>query len=258
MEQLVAVILTKNEAPHISACVESLLGWTGAVIVWDSCSTDGTPQLAYLAGAQVVERPFDSYAAQRQAALDSLNAEWVLFVDADERVTPALRDEIQRVLANPQACGYWIPRRNMIVGKEMRGGGFYPDYQLRLMRREGAHYAAERAVHEIVQVNGPEEKLREPLVHYNYASWHQFHLKQESYARYEAEMLAARGIRPRPHNFVLQPLREFRRRFIVLNGYRDGWQGLRVATLLAWYYGFVPYWDLWRGHVAPLPARPQA
>jgi len=250
VQRLAAVILTKNEAHHISACVETLVGWTDAVIVWDSCSTDATPQLAYLAGAKVIERPFDSYAAQRQAALDTLNAEWVLFVDADERVTSALRQEIQRVLANPQAAGYWIPRRNVIVGKEIHGGGFFPDYQLRLFRRAGARYVVERAVHEIVQVDGPEAMLQEPLLHYNYDSWQQFYAKQTRYAMYEAEILAARGIRPRPHNFVLQPLREFRRRFVTLKGYRDGWHGLRLATLLAWYYGFMPYWDLWRGKAA--------
>ncbi len=81
-----------------------------------------------------------------------------------------------------------------------------------------------------------------PLIHYNYATWPQFFEKQRFYARYEARILAARGIRPRPHNFVLQPLREFRRRFITLQGWRDGRQGLRLALLLAWYYGFMPYW----------------
>lgn len=247
MPSLVAVILTKDEAAHITACVESLVGWVDAVIDWDSGSSDATQQLAYLAGAQVIERPFDSYSAQRQAALDSVNAEWVLFIDADERVTPALRDEILRTLKNPQASGYWIPRRNVIVGKEVRGGGFFPDYQLRLIRRAGARYRAERAVHELVQVDGPEAHLTEPLMHYNYASWKQFHAKQKVYARYEAEILGLRGVHPRPHNFVLQPLREFNRRFFTLKGYRDGLRGLRLALLLAWYYGFVPYWDLWQG-----------
>jgi glycosyltransferase involved in cell wall biosynthesis len=247
VQGLVAVILTKNEAQHISDCVKSVVGWTDAVIVWDSCSSDATPQLAYLAGAKVIERPFDSYAAQRQAALDSLNAEWVLFIDADERVTPALRDEIREALVNPSAAGFWIPRRNIIVGKEIHGGGFYPDYQLRLIKRTGARYVSERAVHEIVEVDGAEAQLREPLLHFNYVTWEQFHAKQRGYARYEAGILAGRGIRPRPHNFVLQPLREFRRRYFTLGGYRDGMHGLRLAMLLAWYYGFIPYWELWRG-----------
>ena len=78
----------------------------------------------------------------------------------------------------------------------------------------------------------------------------QFHDKQRRYAEYDAGILFKQGVRPKPRNFVLQPLREFRRRFVTLKGYRDGWHGLRLATLLAWYYGFMPYWDLWRGKAA--------
>lgn len=251
---LVAVILTRNEAEHITACVDSVRGWTDAVVVWDSGSQDETALLAYLAGAVVIERPFDNYAAQRQAVLDTLSADWVLFVDADERAPAALRDEILRAVAAPErdgrpVNGFWIARRNIIVGRQMRGGGFWPDHQLRLLRRAAARYVAEREVHEVVDVGGLEATLHEPLVHYNYRSWQQFHTKQRVYAAYEARILKQRGIRPRPHNFVLQPLREFWRRFVTLHGYRDRVAGLRLAVLLAWYYGFYPYWLLWRGRV---------
>ena len=246
MQRLAAIILTKNEAAHISDCVAALRGWCDPVVVWDSGSSDATQQLAYLAGALVVERPFDNYAAQRQSALDTVNAEWVLFVDADERVTSALREEILGVVEGGEANGYWIPRRNFIVGQETRGGGFSPDYQLRLLRREAARYAGDREVHEIVDVGGKDARLAEPMLHYNYHSWKQFHAKQRGYAAYEARILHARGVRPRPHNFVLQPLREFRRRYLTLRGYRDGRHGLRLAVLLAWYYGFMPYWILLR------------
>ena len=146
--------------------------------------------------------------------------------------------------------GYWIPRRNFIVGHEMRGGGYYPDAQLRLLRRDAARYVAEREVHEIVELAGPEGYLEQSLIHYNYATWAQFHRKQRFYAAYEARILAARGIRPRPHNFVLQPLREAWRRYVTLGGWRDGWQGVRMALLLAWYYGFMPYWILLAGRPA--------
>jgi len=246
-QSLIAVILTQNEAVHIRACVESLYHWVDQVVVWDSGSKDGTCELAYLTGAQVVQRPFDNYAAQRQAALDTLNADWILFVDADERATPELAAEIRHVLATPSPeapVGYWIPRRNFIVGHEMHGGGFTPDYQLRLLRRTSAHYNLEREVHEIVILDGPEGYLEQPLIHYNYRDWPQFHTKQRHYARYEARILAGQGIRPRPHNFILQPIREFRRRFFTLQGWRDGWRGFYLALLLAWYYGFMPYWIL--------------
>lgn len=254
---LVAVVLTRNEADHITACVDSLRGWTDMVVVWDSGSDDATAALAYLAGAVVIQRPFDNYAAQRQAALDSLSAEWVLFIDADERVPAPLRDEILRAVAGqgegvqgePAIDGFWIARRNFIVGRQMRGGGFWPDHQLRLLRRSAARYVAEREVHEVVEVDGHEAQLREPLIHYNYRSWRQFFAKQRAYAALEARILKQRGIRARPHNFVLQPLREFRRRFFTLKGTRDGLAGLRLALLLAWFYGFYPYWLLLRKKV---------
>ena len=247
MKTLTAVILTHNEAAHISACIATLLAWTDGVVVWDSGSTDATCDLAHLAGGLVVQRSFDDYARQRQAALDSIASEWILFVDADERATPQLATEVQRVIEQSDKAGYWIPRRNFIVGHEMRGGGFSPDYQLRLLRREKAHYDLAREVHEIVQLEGDAGYLSAPLIHLNYADWGQFHRKQVAYARYEARILAQRGIRPRPHNFVLQPLREFHRRFFSLADWRDGLHGLRLCLLLAWYYGFVPYWHLWQG-----------
>lgn len=252
---LAAVILTRNEAQHIEACIAALRDWVDVVVVWDSGSTDGTCELAQQAGAVVAYRPFDDYGRQRQAALDAVNAAWILFVDADERVPSDLAAEIRQRLtinstddtskhtAAQPIDGYWLPRRNIIAGQETRGGGFYPDYQLRLLRR-GAAYYTPRAVHEIVQVRGATAKLSAPLLHYNYRDWQHFHAKQPTYARYEADDLAQRGIHPRPHNFVLQPWREFYRRYITLDGRRDGRHGLKLSLWLAWYYGFMPYWYL--------------
>jgi glycosyltransferase involved in cell wall biosynthesis len=244
--KVVGVILAQNEARHITASIQALRPWVDAVIVLDGGSDDATQRLARQAGAWVVTRPFDHFAAQRQAALDMLDAEWVFFVDADERVTAALGAEVQRLVQAGAADGYWVPRRNFIVGHEMRHGGYFPDYQLRLLRRAAAHYDVRREVHEFATVDGPLGHMREPLIHYNYLDWPQFHRKQRAYAAYEARMLAARGIRPRPHHFVLQPMREFWRRFVTLAGWRDGWPGLQLAIKLAWYYGFIPYGRLWR------------
>jgi len=251
--RLIGVVLTKNEATHIAACIESIKPWVDSVVVWDSGSSDETCRIARIHGALPVMHPFDNYAAQRQAALDSLDAEWILFLDADERMTPALGEELYALIENDattgdasrrRLAGCWLPRRNFIAGKEMRGGGYFPDYQLRLLRRDAARYVLTREVHEIVDVDGEEAYAREPLLHFNYESWRQFHKKQRFYANYEARILAGRGIRLRPHNFVLQPLREFRRRFFALRGYADGFQGLRLALYLAWYYGAVPYYYL--------------
>ena len=199
--RLVAVILTHNEAQHIAACVTALHGWVDAVVVWDSGSQDETCRLAQSAGALVVQRRFDNFAAQRQAALDTIASEWIFFVDADERVTPALAAEIGALVQGKEAAscaGYTVARRNFIAGQETHAGGFFPDYQLRLLRHDAARYVPEREVHEIVRLSGPQGVLQNPLLHYNYKNWRQFHHKQRYYARYEARILAARGVGAAP------------------------------------------------------------
>ncbi len=236
---LFAIILTKNESRHITECIESVR-WADGVLVSDSFSDDGTPALAAAVGAVVSQRPFDGWAGQRNAALEeaaSLGADWAFFVDADERATPELAVEIRRVIAERPEVGWGVPRWNYIVGRRVDHGGFYPDYQLRLMRIDRARYDLGRPVHEVVLLDGPSGNLQHSLIHYNYDTWAQFHDKQRRYAAYEARILRERGIRPRPHNFFLQPLREFSRRYWTLQGYRDGLHGLKLYLLLAYYYG---------------------
>lgn len=245
---LIAVILTKNEARHIQDCIASV-AWADQVLVSDSYSEDDTPALAKAAGAVVVQRAFTGWADQRNAALQTARdrgATWVFFVDADERATPELATEIRSVVADRPEVGWAVPRYNFIVGRQVRHGGFYPDYQMRLLRVGQARYDPSRPVHEVVLLDGPSGRLTHPLIHYNYDTWGQFHAKQRRYAALEAQILAERGIRPRPHNFILQPLREFRRRYVTLSGYRDGLHGLKLCLLLAYYYGFYPYWVLAR------------
>ncbi|MFN8471826.1 MAG: glycosyltransferase [Anaerolineae bacterium] len=244
---ITAVILTRNEAEHIQECLASV-AWADRRLVLDSGSDDGTPRIAREAGADVVVRPFRNFADQRNAALALVRTPWVLFVDADERVTPSLADEVRRVTAESDGdgpVGYWIPRHNYIFGHLTRGGGWWPDYQLRLFRVGRAHYDPERAVHELVVLDGAAEYLSEPFVHYNYRDLEQFRRKQASYTSYDAGILYASGARARPRNFVLQPLREFRRRFVSLQGYRDGVHGVRMAGLMA-YYEWVKYAKLSR------------
>lgn len=253
--KLVAVILTKNEARHIADCIASV-AWADHVLVSDSFSDDDTVALARAAGAVVEQRAFQGWAVQRNASLESaarLGGDWVFFVDADERCTPELADEVRQVTENRPEAGWSVPRFNYIVGKQMRHGGFYPDYQLRLLRIGKARYDLSRPVHEVVELEGAEGRLTHHLLHYNYDTWQQFHGKQRRYAAMEADILAQRGIRARPHNFILQPLREFRRRYVTLRGYRDGWRGLKLALLLAYYYGFYPYKLLYE---RPSPSEP--
>ncbi len=234
MNTLTAVILTLNEEAHIAACIDSLR-FADEILVFDSYSSDQTVQLAQRTGARVVQRTFDNYANQRNAALAAVGTAWALFIDADERVTPTLAAELTSVLPQEGYAGWRIPRHNYIFGTLTRGAGWYPDHQTRLLRVGAARYDPERKVHEVVQLDGPLGTLTEPLIHYNYRNIAQFIQKQQRYTAYEARILYDQGIRPRPHNYFLQPWRQFRWRFFELGGYRDGLHGLRLSVLMAWY-----------------------
>jgi glycosyltransferase involved in cell wall biosynthesis len=234
---LIAVILTKNEARHIAECIQSI-GWADEVLLSDSFSEDGTVAIARRLGADVVQSPFVNFAEQRNLSLaeaKARGAEWVFFIDADERATPQLGVEVRQVIQRSDVVGWWVPRYNYIMGHRMHGGGWYPDPQLRLMRPDRARYDPARQVHETVLLDGSEATLREHLIHYNYDSLAQFRAKQSRYLLFEARILRDRGVRPRRRTFVAMPLREFWRRYVVLGGYRDGWVGLLLCGLMGWY-----------------------
>lgn len=231
---LAAVILTRDEEAHVRACIDSVR-WADHIVVFDSSSEDRTVALAQEAGAEVMEHAWTGYASQRNAALEAVEAEWILFIDADERSSPAQEAEIRAVLAAPVHHGYWIPRHNYIFGRLTRHTGWYPDYQMRLLHRGFARYDPEREVHELVLLDGEPGYLTEPFTHYNYTSLRQFREKQSRYVQYDAQILKDQGIKPRPHKLVTMPVRHFIWRFFTLKGYRDGFHGLRLSLLMAWY-----------------------
>lgn len=243
---LAAIIIAKNETKYIADCVASLR-WADEVIMCDNFSADDTAILAQQAGARVISQfPHENFAQAHNLALDTATeADWVLFVDADERATPELAQEIKAaVAADLPSAGYWVPRNNYIFGKLTLNAGYYPDYQMRLMRRGHARF--ERPVHEVVVLDGAEGHLKNPLIHYNYDTLDQFRAKQRRYIQFDAQELDQQGIRFRPRNLILQPLRHFWWRYITLRGYRDGLHGLRLCLLLAYYYGFQTYRKLGR------------
>jgi glycosyltransferase involved in cell wall biosynthesis len=202
-------------------------------------------EIARERGAKVIQHRFRGYGSQRNAALDAVDADWVFFVDADERGTPQLGAEIRRVIEDTVYDGWWVPRHNHIFGAIVHHAGWYPDYQLRLLRRQRARYDPQREVHELVMLDGEAGYLEHPLIHYNYTSVSQFLSKQRRYADYDAHILWEQGIRAHPHKFITRPLAEFRRRYLTLQGYKDGWRGLLLGWLMA-YYQVVVYGQLWR------------
>jgi len=190
---LSAVIIAVNERDMLAAAIESCR-FADEILVVDGGSTDGTQDIAGVAGARVVERPFDDFARQRTFALSQAHGDWVLFVDADERVTPALAIEIGGVLERPSHAGYRLPRRNMVLGRwlDWHFGG--DDAPVRLVRREAARLQPQ-GVHEIIDVGGSVGTLSNRLVHLTHRSVADLVDKINRYSGIEAAELAAKGAR---------------------------------------------------------------
>ncbi len=231
---LKGVIIALNEQNHIQACIASM-NWLDAVVVLDAYSSDATVELARQAGAYVIQHSFENFAQQRNVALDAVEADWILFVDADERTPPELGDEIRRVIKERSETGWWIPRYNYIFGHKMRATGWYPDYQLRLLKRECAYYDPERAVHEVVVLEGEAGYLKNPFIHYNYETLKQFTEKQRRYLAYDVSILQENETPTRFYTPYTQAVRHFLWRFFTLSGWRDGVYGLSLSLLMGAY-----------------------
>ncbi len=231
---LVGVVLTLNEERNVGDCLASL-SWTDSQVVFDSFSTDGTVALSQQAGARVIQHPFEDYAQQRNAAIDHVDADWIFFVDADERATPKLAVEVRRVIAERPEVGWSVPRHNYIFGRLTLGCGWYPDYQFRLFRRGYARW--ERPVHEVAIVDGAQANLENPLIHYNYDDLADFTSRQTKYSDIDAAILRRQGVRPSVYTPLTQAWRQFWWRFVQLRGIRDGLHGLWLSLLMAYYEG---------------------
>jgi glycosyltransferase involved in cell wall biosynthesis len=229
-----AVVIARDEADLIDGCLSSVAWADERVVVLDTATTDATGALAVAAGARVVERAWHGFPHQRNNALQLARSDWVLFVDGDERVPPSLAREIRERLAQAGGvAGFWIPRRNVIAGQWVRHAGWWPDRQLRLLRRTSARYDEGAVVHEVATLDGPTDTLNEPLLHLNYDTLAEFRAKQVQFAMLEARTLWERGQRARPRNLILQPIREFRRRTVELGGFRQGILGVRLGLEMA-------------------------
>ena len=240
LPNLTIVALAHNEARHIRSCFRSFGPLTArpdvsTLIVLDSRADAETTRVAEETAERVVTSRFVNFSQQRNRGLDEATSEWVFFVDPDERCTPALAREIAEAIESNRNAAYRVPRRNILFGHEVRHTGWWPDYQIRLLRRELCRYDESREVHEVPQVLGEIGTLPEPLIHYNYETRRQFIRKQWAYASYDARALYLSGRRANPRNMLGQSLREFKRRFIEYDGYRDGLLGFSLSVAMMLY-----------------------
>lgn len=220
------VIAAKDEATMLPDCLASIV-FADEVVVIDDNSQDATATLARTSGAKVITRKLDGFATQKNFGIDQARNNWVLILDADERLSAPLQAEIQALKPNRGTVAYSMPFRNYVGRKWLRHGGLYPDRHTRLFDRRRARYGG-RQIHEMLDIDGHTTPLSGDVIHFTYANLREYLDKVRRYARLEAQTSATK---PR----YRASLRVFLDRYIRQQGFRDGLPGLASAGLLAYY-----------------------
>lgn len=229
---LSVIIITKNEARHIEACLQSV-SFAREIIVLDSGSTDETADLARRHGAVVHQtNDWPGFGPQKNRALAYATQPWVLSIDADERVTPELKQEMIDILAAPTCAGYFVPRLSELCGQTIRHSGWWPDYVLRLFRRDAGHFS-DAIVHEHVELIGVTAKLQACLLHYPYETLDALINKMNRYSSDAAQMMFARGKRAGVLSIVGHSVWTFIRIYLLRRGFLDGRYGFVLAITAA-------------------------
>ncbi len=254
-QRLTVLIPVKNERCNLQYCVESVRPIADEIIVADSGSTDGTPALAHLLGCKVVERELIDFSSFKNWALPQATHNWVLIIDADERLTPELADEIRQTLMQPSSGidAYWIYRDTFFLGHRLRWGDCRNERVLRLMRRDDCRYTCNR-VHERLDVApGRHAALRHHMLHYTSWTYAHYLSKMNHYTGLSAQDMHERGRRAGFWGMLLRPPIRFFQLYILRGGFLDGLPGLQMSMLIA-FIGFLKQARLWElEHAAPQP-----
>jgi len=244
--KLSIAIITYNEEPNIRRTLESVR-WADEIVVVDSGSTDKTVEICQEYTDKVVYQEWLGFSSQKNFAIDNTTGEWVLSLDADEPVEPELGDEIRRIVASPDAFdGYRIPRKTYFLDKQIRHGGWYPDYNLRLFRKGKGRFE-NRAVHEAIKVEGRIGTTEHALLHYAYPDLTSYMTSINKYSSLAVDVLAEKGIsrfKTGWVNIILRPLATFMHKYFLRLGFLDGKAGL-VLNLFHSYYVFAKYAKAW-------------
>jgi glycosyltransferase involved in cell wall biosynthesis len=240
--RLSVIIISKNEAANIGACLETL-AFCEEMIVVDSGSTDYTAEIARAKGARVETHAFHGFGAQKNFALSLAHGDWVLSIDADERVSPALALAIEEAMTNDKVDGYEMPRLSSFLGRVMRHSGWYPDYILRLFRRGKARFSDD-LVHERVICEGVIGRIAEPLDHHPVVQLEDAISRVNRYSSAGAEMYADAGRKVSFASGITHGLWSFFRAYVWRLGFLDGYEGflLAVANAEGTYYRYMKAW----------------
>lgn len=245
-------IITRNEEANLLRTLASV-SWVDEVIIVDSGSTDRTCEIARGRGARVFVEEWKGFAAQKNSAIEKASSDWVLSLDADEEVSAELSESIRTATqASSAKEGYFLPRRNLFLGRWIKRGGFYPDAKLRLWKR-GFGSFQERAVHETAKVSGSTATLQGDLIHYSYPTLEQFVEHMNRYSSLGAhQVLAQKPVSIPLHEFLMnvwaRPVLTFAYNYLIRGGFLDGREGLLLhlyhAVYVSWKYA--KQWELSR------------
>ena len=236
---LSVIIITKNEAEQIRECLESVR-WADEMVILDSGSTDGTMDICREFTDNVFETDWPGFGPQKNRALEKATGDWVLSIDADERISPKLRQEIEQAMTSKQYQGYEIPRSSFYCGRWIRHSGWWPDYIVRLFRGDSARFS-DSLVHEHVEVQGAVGRLRNPLIHYSFGNFEEVLDKVNRYSTYNAEMLLQAGKSTSILKAAWRGFWTFIKTYIFRAGFLDGRHGfmLAVSNAEGTYYKYV-------------------
>lgn len=243
--KLSVFIMTFNEKAKIKDCLESVK-WADEIVVMDSFSTDGTVEMCREYGAKIVQEKFIGFGKLRNLALDNCSNDWILSVDADERVTDELKAEVLGLLASgPKADAYYVPRYSHFLTFRVRHCGWYPDYrQPQFFNRKKMRYT-EQLVHETYELNGTIGYLKGHCLQYPFFTLEQFLKKMDRYSTLRAEEMHAAGKKFSVINLIVNPAAMFFRMYVMKLGFLDGIVGLLLSFLYGYYYTMVKYVKLW-------------
>ena len=253
-----ATVITLNESANLRGALESLY-WADEIIVIDSYSRDDTVAIAREFTDRVMARPWPGYSAQKNFAAEQASHDWILSLDADERVSTPLTAEIQALmLRGPDAAGYRMPRATFHLGRWIRTTDWYPDCQLRLYDRRQARWTG-GYVHESVKADGPVIDLREDILHYAYRDLAHHVQTMDHYTSLAARQMFEDGRRAGWFDLAVHPPAAFLRNYLLRGGFRDGVPGLIVSAMNARYVGlkFAKLWELC-SHSTSTPRAPGA
>lgn len=243
MNRLSVVIITLNEENNMAACLESVK-WADEIIVVDSGSHDKTIEICKRYSNFVYEVPWQGFGKQKNSAVDLAHFDWILSVDADERVTPELKEEIQTLLKQEiDFSGYSISRKSYFEKRLILHCGWFPDYSIRIFNKKMGRFN-DVQVHESVQIKGKTGYLKHSLIHYTYKNISDFLIRMNRYSTLAANDLFASKKKRTVLKMIFRPPAAFIKMYLVKGGYKEGFLGIILCGLYA-FYTFVKYSKLW-------------